>query len=156
MAHVIHTKTAEETMALGEELGRRLRSGDVVALFGDLGAGKTTFTKGIACGLKLVADVHSPTFTLIHEHPGEIPLYHVDLYRLSDEQEVEGLGIEEYLQADGVVVIEWADRMKSLLPPDRLDIDLRMTGDTERELSFEGQSERMRGIVQECEAICGA
>ena len=143
-------------MALGEELGRRLRSGDVVALFGDMGAGKTTFTKGIARGLKLVADVHSPTFTLIHEHPGEIPLYHVDLYRLSDEREVEELGIEEYLQAEGVVVIEWADKMKSLLPPDRLDVDLRMTGDTERELSFEGSSERMRGIVEECKAICSA
>ena len=156
MAHVIHTKTSEETMALGEELGRRLRSGDVVALFGDLGAGKTTFTKGIARGLKLAAEVHSPTFTLIHEHPGETPLYHVDLYRLSDEREVEELGIEEYLQAEGVVVIEWADKMKSLLPPDRLDVDLRMTGDTERELTFEGHSERMRGIVEECKAICNA
>ena len=90
----------------------------MIALFGDLGAGKTTLTKGIAVGLGLAADIHSPTFTLIHEHPGAVPLYHVDLYRLSCEEEIETLGLEEYIYSDGVTIIEWADRMKSLLPPD--------------------------------------
>jgi len=135
-------------MALGERLGRALQAGDVIALFGDLGAGKTTLTKGIAVGLGLAADIHSPTFTLIHEHPGAVPLYHVDLYRLSKEEEIETLGLDEYIYGDGVTIIEWADRMKELLPPDRLDIELRMKGDTERELSFETDSERMIAVVE--------
>lgn len=148
MKLVIITFNAEETMALGERLGRALQAGDVIALFGDLGAGKTTLTKGIAVGLGLAADIHSPTFTLIHEHPGAVPLYHVDLYRLSKEEEIETLGLDEYIYGDGVTIIEWADRMKELLPPDRLDIELRMKGDTERELSFETDSERMIAVVE--------
>lgn len=136
-------------MALGERLGAKLMPGDVVALFGDLGAGKTTLTKGIARGMRLPAEVHSPTFTLIHEHPGEIPLYHVDLYRLASEEEVEWIGIEEYIYGEGVTIVEWADRMRRLLPPERLDIDLRMTGDTERELVFETASPRLWAVVEE-------
>jgi len=136
-------------MALGESLGRQLRPGDVVALYGDLGAGKTTLTKGIAVGLGLDADIHSPTFTLIHEHPGAVPLYHVDLYRLSSEEEVETLGLEEYIYDDGITVIEWADTMRSFLPAERLDITLRMTGDTDRELIFETDSERLGKIIEE-------
>lgn len=142
------TTDAQQTIDLGERLGRELRPGDVIALFGDLGAGKTTLTKGIAVGLGLAADIHSPTFTLIHEHPGAVPLYHVDLYRLSSEEEIETLGLEEYIYSDGVTIIEWADRMKSLLPPDRLDITLRMQGDTERELVFETDSERIARVIE--------
>lgn len=148
MRNTIITTSAEETIDLGERLGRLLGPGDVIALFGDLGAGKTTLTKGIAVGLGLTADVHSPTFTLIHEHPGAVALYHVDLYRLSHEQEVETLGLEEYIYSDGVTVIEWADRMKSLLPKDRLDITLLMRGETERELTFETESERVAKIIE--------
>lgn len=132
---------------MGERLGRQLRPGDVIALFGDLGAGKTTLTRGIAMGLGLDADIHSPTFTLIHEHPGAVPLYHVDLYRLSCEEEVETLGLEEYIYSDGVTVVEWADRMKSMLPPERLDITLRMVTDTDRKLVFETQSERLEAVI---------
>jgi len=144
----IRTTSADETTALGERLGKQLRPGDVIALFGDLGAGKTTLTKGIAVGLGLDADIHSPTFTLIHEHMGAVALYHVDLYRLSREQEVETLGLEEYIYSDGVTVIEWADKMKSMLPSQRLDITLRMRGDTERELILESESERMTRIIE--------
>ena len=142
------TTSAEQTTALGERLGKLLSPGDVIALFGDLGAGKTTLTRGIAVGLGLAADIHSPTFTLIHEHPGPTPLYHVDLYRLASELEVETLGLEEYIYSDGVTIIEWADRMTSMLPNDRLDITLRMLGDTERELTFEAESERMGKIIE--------
>lgn len=148
----ITTTTAEETTALGERLGKMLSPGDVLALFGDLGAGKTTLTRGIALGLGLAADIHSPTFTLIHEHPGAVPLYHVDLYRLSSEEEIETLGLDEYIYSDGVTIIEWADRMESLLPKDRLDITLRMVGDTERELTFETESERVRKIIEGLDA----
>jgi len=143
MRLTIRTTTADETTALGERLGKLLAPGDVIALYGDLGAGKTTLTRGIAVGLGLAADIHSPTFTLIHEHPGRIPLYHVDLYRLSGEQEVETLGLEEYIYSDGVTIIEWGDRMQSMLPGERLDITLRMTGDTDRELTLETDSERL-------------
>ncbi len=148
MRFTVATTSAEETTALGERLGKMLSPGDVLALFGDLGAGKTTLTRGIALGLGLAADIHSPTFTLIHEHPGAVPLYHVDLYRLSSEEEIETLGLDEYIYSDGVTIIEWADRMESLLPNDRLDITLRMVGDTERELTFETESERVRKIIE--------
>lgn len=149
MKAVIYTNSPEETMDIGEKLGKMLKPGNVLALFGDLGAGKTTITKGIAKGLGLTADVHSPTFTLIHEHPGPTPLYHVDLYRLESELEVEGIGIEEYIYSDGVTIIEWADRMRSMLPPDRLDMELRMKGDTEREFTFSSESPAMQEIIEE-------
>jgi len=148
MRNTIVTTSAEETVDLGERLGKMLGPGDVIALFGDLGAGKTTLTKGIAVGMGLEADIHSPTFTLIHEHPGRVQLYHVDLYRLSHEEEIETLGLEEYIYSDGVTVIEWADRMKSLLPKDRMDITLLMRGETERELTFETESERVAKIIE--------
>ena len=141
-------------MALGEKLGAMFAAGDVIALFGDLGAGKTTLTKGIARGMNLSDDIHSPTFTLIHEHPGAIPLYHIDLYRLAYEEEVEGIGIEEYIYGDGVTIIEWADRMKSMLPEGRLDIDLKMRGDTEREMTFETDSPRLSAIIEELIKRC--
>ncbi|MCE5197839.1 MAG: tRNA (adenosine(37)-N6)-threonylcarbamoyltransferase complex ATPase subunit type 1 TsaE [Armatimonadota bacterium] len=149
MRIVVRTYSADETMEIGERLGRGLQAGDVLALFGDLGAGKTTFTKGIARGLGLEADVHSPTFTLIHEHLGTIPLYHVDLYRLASEEEVDTLGIDEYIYGDGVTIIEWADRMKSLLPPERLDIELKLIGETEREMVFETDSPRLQAVIEE-------
>ena len=140
MQKAVETRGPEATIALGEQLGKALRAGDAVALFGDLGAGKTTLTRGIARGMNLPNGVHSPTFTLIHEHLGETPLYHVDLYRLSGEEEVREIGVEEYIEGTGVTIIEWADRMGSMLPPERLDIDLRMTGDTTRKLTFRTDS----------------
>ena len=143
------TESAGETLALGERLGGLLRPGDVVALYGELGSGKTVLTKGIACGLGVEADVHSPTFTLIHEHAGPIPLFHVDLYRIEGEAEVESIGVEEYIEAGGVTVIEWAEKMRSVLPAERLDIALRVTGDTSRELTFETDSPRMQTVVKE-------
>ena len=148
MRIAITTNHPDDTLGLGEELGKLLRPGDVVALFGDLGAGKTTLTKGIAAGMGVAADVHSPTFTLIHEHPGRVPLYHVDLYRLEREEEVADIGIEEYVHGDGVTVIEWADRMRSLLPEDRLDVTMRIVGDCRREMTFETCSRRLRAIAE--------
>lgn len=149
MKMTIRTTSAEETTALGERLGKLLAPGDVIALYGDLGAGKTTLTRGIAVGMGLDADIHSPTFTLIHEHLGAIPLYHIDLYRLSDEHEIESLGLEEYIYGDGVTVIEWGEKIRSILPVERLDITLRTTGDAERELTLETQSERLRDAVRQ-------
>lgn len=146
---VIRTDSAEATVRLGEELGKRLRGGDVVALFGNLGAGKTTLVKGIARGMGVASEARSPTFTLIHEHAGEPPLYHIDLYRLAGEQEAEALGVEEYLYGEGVTVVEWADRMPNLLPDERLDIELRLTDECGRELTLSCGNDRIRAIVEE-------
>lgn len=116
MASII-SHSPQETFELGRQTAAQLRRGEVLALAGDLGAGKTQFTKGLAAGLGVEADVTSPTFTLIHEYPGgRLPLFHIDLYRLEEEDEVLGIGIDEYLDGDGVTVIEWADKFAALMP----------------------------------------
>ena len=141
-----------QTQRIGARLGELALPGDVFLLEGELGSGKTCLTQGIARGLGINGFVSSPTFTLIHEHRGPVPLYHVDLYRIEGDADVESTGVEEYLQADGVTVIEWAEKMRSMLPPDRLDITLRMTGETTREITFEGDSPRMRSVLNDLEA----
>jgi tRNA threonylcarbamoyladenosine biosynthesis protein TsaE len=115
----------EAMEALGECLGRLLRPGDVVSLSGDLGAGKTVFTKGIARGLGSADPVTSPTFTIVHEYRGRCPLFHMDVYRLDDPAELLDLGFDEYAGGEGVVVIEWGDRLKELLPPDYIGITIK-------------------------------
>ena len=141
MKKIIVTKTAEETMELGRKLGELLEPGNVVALTGDLGAGKTTLTKGVAVGMGIKDDIHSPTFTLIHEHHGNKILYHIDLYRLESELDVESLGIEEYIHSNAITFIEWAERMQSLLPKQRLDINISLEKDDSRVFTFSLPSE---------------
>ena len=105
-------------MAFGRTQAASLRRGDVLALSGDLGAGKTHFVKGVAAALGAEAVVTSPTFTLIHEYlGGRLPVYHFDFYRLEDEDEVLKIGLDEYLDGDGICLIEWADKFPALLPP---------------------------------------
>ena len=107
-----------ETIALARTLATTLRRGAVLALSGDLGAGKTHFVKGLAAGLGTAASVTSPTFTLLHEYPGgRLPLYHFDFYRLDDADEALRIGLDEYLDGDGACVIEWAEKFPALLPP---------------------------------------
>jgi tRNA threonylcarbamoyladenosine biosynthesis protein TsaE len=129
-----HTKSAEETERLGERIGSALEPGTVVAMTGDLGAGKTTLTKGIARGLGVSDLIHSPTFTLIHEHKGRLPVYHFDLYRLDSPEMLDDLGYEDYFYGDGVSIVEWSEKASELLPPDHLEI--RITGDGD-ERTFE-------------------
>ncbi len=129
------TTTPDQTLRLGCTLGKSLRGGDVLAITGDLGTGKTHFVKGIAQGLGIApSQITSPTFTLVHEHEGRIPLYHIDLYRLEDIREVESIGLEEYFSCDSVVAIEWAERAASLLPTTRLDITFSHQGDDRRQI----------------------
>ena len=110
--------SADETIALGRTVAAALRRGDVLALCGDLGAGKTHFVKGLAAGLGTSASVTSPTFTLLHEYPGgRLPLFHFDFYRLDHADEALKIGLDEYLDGDGACVIEWADKFPALLPP---------------------------------------
>ena len=127
MTRTFQTHSPDETRVLAARLGALLEAGDVVCLIGDLGAGKTTWTQGLALGLDLPAaePVNSPTFTLVSEHHGgRVPLYHFDVYRLLDASGLYDLAFDEYLSGDGVVVIEWADKITDALPSDRLDITL--------------------------------
>ena len=137
VTRTFQTHSADETRALAQRLGARLGAGDVLCLSGDLGAGKTTWTQGLALGLGLPPDepVNSPTFTLVTEHPGgRVPLYHFDVYRLPDSSGLYDLGFDEYVDGDGAVVIEWADKIADALPPERLDIMLTAQGQDTREI----------------------
>jgi tRNA threonylcarbamoyladenosine biosynthesis protein TsaE len=108
---------AEATIAFGRDFAAQLGRGDVLALLGDLGAGKTHFVKGLAAGLGATTEVTSPTFTLIHEYrDGRLPLFHFDLYRLESEEELLRIGLDDYLDADGILALEWADKFPALLP----------------------------------------
>jgi tRNA threonylcarbamoyladenosine biosynthesis protein TsaE len=116
----------EQTLAFGYHIGTVVQAGDVILLTGDLGAGKTTLTQAIGRGLQVAARCYitSPTFSLLHEYPGRIPLYHMDLYRLAGEEEIEELGFEEYIYGQGLTVIEWPERLGELTPRNYLEIKL--------------------------------
>ena len=146
------TKSAEETIELGKDIARHLAPGDVVTLIGELGSGKTTFTKGIAQGLgvKNALYVNSPSFVLIREHKGIFKLYHVDLYRLDNVPQVESLGIEEYLYSDGVTVVEWAQKLKSLLPKEHLRIEFKIMDNNSRSIKLKGFGKRYENISSRC------
>jgi tRNA threonylcarbamoyladenosine biosynthesis protein TsaE len=134
-SRTFRTRSEEETIALGQQLGAEL-AGGVVLLIGNLGAGKTTIAKGIvsARGQTAPEDVSSPTFTLIHQYGGENPVYHIDLYRLDEAREVEGLGLDDLFASGSLVLMEWAERFPSLLPAGRTEIRLRMLADDMREI----------------------
>jgi tRNA threonylcarbamoyladenosine biosynthesis protein TsaE len=131
----ILTNSEEETSSAGEALASRLRAGEVVLLYGDLGAGKTAFVRGLAQGLGAPAgEVSSPTFTLIQEYHGRVTLYHVDLYRL-EPKEVDDLGLEELVLGDGIVAIEWAERWSGR-PDDVWEVRIEDLGDEQRQISI--------------------
>jgi len=137
---MITSHSVEETAAAGSEYGRRAQIGDVFALTGDLGAGKTQFVKGFVAGVGSEAGVTSPTFTLIHEYPGgRCPVYHFDFYRLDSLGAVVRLGFDDYVQGDGICIIEWADRFPELLPESATWIALSATDETARTI---GQTSR--------------
>ena|SRR5580698_410104 len=129
----------EETEALGEKFGRAVRPGWVIALSGELGAGKTQFVKGLVRGLGVSARVHSPTFTLVAEYDGgRLKLFHLDLYRLETRQQILSAGVEEYLQPDGVAVIEWAERMAEVWPDtDWKKVRIETLNDTDRKIIYD-------------------
>ncbi|NLS44580.1 MAG: tRNA (adenosine(37)-N6)-threonylcarbamoyltransferase complex ATPase subunit type 1 TsaE [Firmicutes bacterium] len=153
---VIKTFSPEETRRIGELTGRLLTPGDVIGLIGYLGAGKTVFTQGIAKGMNIKGNITSPTFTLIHEHMGRIPLYHVDVYRLTTPADIETIGIEDYLYGDGVVVLEWADQVLSILPDERLDITIRHPDgedDNVREIIIKPYGQKYEHMIKELSSI---
>jgi tRNA threonylcarbamoyladenosine biosynthesis protein TsaE len=144
---VIHTTSDSQTRAIGECLGPELAPGDVVLLSGDLGAGKTQLTKGIACGLGVMEPVTSPTFNILLVHEGRIPLYHFDLYRLDDAAQLEDLDYFGTLEADGVSVVEWGDRFSEAAPLDGLSVVLRIEGDTGRRLEVRALGTRGQALA---------
>lgn len=123
---------AAATRALGERLGRVARAGDVICLWGELGAGKTVLAKGIGAGLGVTTTVSSPSFILMSEHTGRLPLFHLDLFRLADVAEAHASGLLDERQTAGVTVIEWPDRLGPALPRERLDIEIEGAGDGPR------------------------
>jgi len=141
--------SADQTRRLGARLAEWLAPGDVLLLRGHLGAGKTVFAQGVAAGLGIDEPVTSPTFTLIHEHHGRVPLYHVDLYRIGGDVEAGDLGLEDYLYGDGVTLIEWAERAAGLVPPAHLAVALRPVAETKRAIRFEPAGERYVRLLAE-------
>ena len=131
----IMTSSEEETEACGRELAESLAPGSVVALYGDLGAGKTAFVRGMALGLGVEESVSSPTFTIVNEYPGRIPLFHFDLYRLRDEGELFDIGWEDYLDRGGICALEWSERAEGAFGPDTVKVSIRRLGDTLREIT---------------------
>jgi tRNA threonylcarbamoyladenosine biosynthesis protein TsaE len=150
------TRSAAESQALAARLAQYLAAGDVIWLSGDLGAGKTTFTQGLGRGLGISVPITSPTFVLIREYAGRLPLYHVDLYRLDSAREIANLGLSDYLDGHGVCVVEWAERLAP--PGERPGLHVRITpsGESARDLDFAatGQpAERLlAGLQQAAEA----
>jgi len=150
-ASCLWTSTGEgETRQLGAALGRVLRPGDVVGLVGELGAGKTTFVQGVARGLGVRGYVASPTFTLVREYQGRLRLYHVDLFRIQEE-ELEAIGFRELVDAGGAVVVEWADRAPGQLPRDCLWVRLQGSGEQPRALQAQATGPRSAALLRRWE-----
>ena len=145
----IETASADETRDLGRRLAKKLRASDIICFYGELGTGKTTMIKGIADGLKVVADyVHSPTFTLmnVYDH-GRIPLYHFDMYRIEQPEQLFDIGYEEFLYGSGVAVVEWSERFGPFLPKERLDIYLTHKTENRRGVRIKAVGERYEQVA---------
>jgi len=138
-----HTKSSNETIALGRKIGAALKPGDVLGFYGELGSGKTTMIKGIAMGLgvKEQAIVKSPSFIMVNEYKGRCPIYHIDLYRVKDAEELASIGFDDYLYGDGVCLIEWAEKAGNELPENIITVELEVTSPDERKVKISGLSE---------------
>lgn len=141
------TKNQEETIAVGEKLGKLLKPGDVVLLTGDLSAGKTTFTKGIGKAIGVKKIINSPTFTIVKEYRGdEFTLYHLDLYRLDGLNQ--DFDLEEYIQSDGICVIEWPYQVKELIPDEYIKVSLKLTGESNRNIEITFVGDRYKDLEE--------
>jgi tRNA threonylcarbamoyladenosine biosynthesis protein TsaE len=140
----------ERTLEMGRLIGAILERGDIVALIGELGSGKTCFTQGLAKGMGVAENVPvvSPTFTLINEYPGKIPLFHLDVYRLSGPRDLEDMGYEEVFYGGGIIVIEWAEKIQDILPAKTLFVRMRYIDENTREMIFEGPGGKIRKLEE--------
>ncbi len=152
----VTTTSPQETQSIGESLGAMARAGDLICLEGDLGSGKTCFVQGFGRGLGIRDSIHSPTFILANEHRGgRVPLYHLDVYRVRSAAEAIGFGLDDYLEGDGVLVIEWAEKIHEVLPLERLWVSFKHVGEEERTISvgacgirYEELLMSLRGVEQ--------
>jgi tRNA threonylcarbamoyladenosine biosynthesis protein TsaE len=145
----ITSRSPEETQALGARLGKLARPGDCFLLVGKLGAGKTCLTQGIARGLGIREYAASPSFVVVRELYGKLPLYHMDFYRLDNLEEIADLGLDDYLYGQGVSVVEWAEKGLSLLPPEHLLIEMSYLSDTGRRLKLKASGKRYNELLAE-------
>jgi tRNA threonylcarbamoyladenosine biosynthesis protein TsaE len=152
---VLQSKSTSGTIRIGKNIGSLLLPGDVVALVGELGSGKTQFVKGMALGVGVGKPTYisSPSFTLINEYPGRIPFYHIDLFRLGWEKEAEELGLEDYFQGKGITAIEWAEKISSLLPKEILLIHIVYKGKNTRSLEITGKGKRYLNLVDQIQSF---
>ncbi|WP_017187645.1 tRNA (adenosine(37)-N6)-threonylcarbamoyltransferase complex ATPase subunit type 1 TsaE [Alkalibacillus haloalkaliphilus] len=141
------TINENETQRLAKQIGEKLMPNDVLTLDGDLGAGKTTFTKGLAEGLAVKRTVNSPTFTIVKEYKGRMPLYHMDVYRLEDSEE--DIGFDDYFNAEGVTVIEWSQFILDFLPEERLQINIKKIDEERREIILTPHSDHLNELCKE-------
>lgn len=148
---VYHSASPEQTLALGEAVGRVVDAGDLIALIGELGTGKTLFVAGLARGLGVDPATHvsSPTFTIMHRYVGRLPLYHIDLYRIETPEAFVSLGLDDYLEGDGVAAIEWAEHGWGMLPKEMLTVRLRHTGSDTRAIELVPVGDRYLRLVRE-------
>lgn len=147
----IYSHSAEQTHRLGARLGQLLQPGDVICLSGDMGAGKTVFAAGIGRGWGATTLPTSPTYNLVHHHKraaDKTILYHLDCYRVQDDSEMEGLGFDEMLESNGVIVIEWAERIEETLPENHLWVELRVVENTRRQFVLEALGKRYEQLVE--------
>lgn len=145
------SKSSRQTMGWGRKLAKLVKGGEIIGLLGELGTGKTCFVRGFAEGLEVGKDawIRSPTFTLINEYHARLPIYHIDLYRIGERHELEGLDLREYLYSDGVSLIEWFDNLPATEADEYLEIRIAHGGGSKRELTFVGHGERYDKLVQE-------
>ena len=135
------SNSADETELIASKLAKILKPGDIIALYGTLGSGKTCFVRGLAKGLGIDAGVKSPSYNIINEYPGDTPLYHIDFYRLETESEIESTGWLDYLENNGIIAIEWAERIESQLPADRIDIKITISDKNRRILEIKANAD---------------
>ena len=151
---VVLSTSTRMTMSFGRRLAKLVQGGEIIGLRGELGTGKTTFVRGFCAGIEVSqkAWVRSPTFTLINEYQGRLPVYHIDLYRIARAEEIDALNLREYLYSDGVSLIEWSERLPADEFEEYLEVSLAHRDKSNRQMTFTARGERYEGILQQLKA----
>lgn len=144
----LQSESADETRGLGEALGRLLEAGDLVALSGEMGSGKTVFAQGVALGLDVSEPVNSPTFALVHEYAGRVPVWHLDTYRVQSRDELIDLSWQDLLAGGGVILVEWPERIRAALPPDHMDVALHYGDGDARVIEIAAHGTRPNSLLR--------